>query len=402
MLALAAPAFAEPALEPAKPPAPDLRAIPSMVFVIVKGDSDACGPRCSEWIAADGAIDAGTPQRLRALLAKLHKSGKRTPPIYFYSPGGNVDASVELGRVMRAHKMKAALGRTVPQGCDPTALRDKTCDALLRSGRELTAELRTNRALCVSACVYAFIGAAEREVAPGASLGVHSMQITRTMIRKNYQGKILAMSKTKITGDAPSIREAHGRVARYAAEMGIGRELVDAAAATPFEKVRVLTRAEIVRFGIDKREFAQSGWTREANPTSGRVGLIKFMIGSDVDEPQQYRMSLMRLSCSSAKSILVQIAREQSPSAQARSVALMADGKELVLKPFGKPAVNSKGVETQVRGALAAPAYVENALKGESIEVVEEGAAPGDAKRRTALSTAGLAPLLKTLPEQCY
>jgi len=401
----AAPAAAQPALEPPKPttPAPDLRTLPPMVFVIAKGDPEACGPGCSEWIAADGVINAGTPQRLRALLAKLHKSGKRTPPIYFYSPGGNVDASLELGRVMRTHKMKAALGRTVPPGCDPAAIRDKACDALLRSHPELTAELRTYRAVCMSACVYAFIGAAEREVAPGASLGVHSMQITRTMVRRTLEGKILAMSSTKITGNAPSIREAHGRVARYAAEMGIGRELIDAAAGTPFEKVRVLTRAEIVRFGVDRREFTQSGWTREPNPASGRVGLVTFMIGPDADEPQQYRLSLMRLSCaSSAKTILVQLAREQSPFAKARSVALLAGGNELALKPIGQPTLNSKGAETQVRGALTAAAYLESALKGESIEIAEEGAAPDGAKRRTAVSIAGLASLLKTLPEQCY
>jgi hypothetical protein len=402
--ALAAPASAEPALEPPKAPtpAPDLRSIPPMVFFVAKGDADACGPGCGEWIAADGAIDGGTPQRLRALLAKLNKAGKRSLPIYFFSPGGNVTAALELGRLMRAHKMKAAIGRTIPQGCDPNAIREKACDAIMRSGRELTGELRTNRAVCVSACVYAFIGAAEREVPAGASLGVHSMQITRTTILKNQQGRVLAMSKTKITGDVPSIREAHGRVARYAAEMGIGRELVEAAAAVPFEKVRALTRAEIVRFGIDKREFAQGGWVREANATSGRVGLTKFMIGPDIDDPQQYRMSLMRLSCASPKNILVQLAREQSPFAKSRSVALIAGGNELVLKPSGKPAVNSKGVEMEVRGALAAPAWFENAAKGENIEIVEEGAASDGAKRRRALSVAGLAPLLKTLPEQCY
>ena len=210
------------------------------------------------------------------------------------------------------------------------------------------------------------------------------------------------MSSTKITGDVPDIRKAHGRVAHYAAEMGIGRELVEAAAAIPFEKVRALTRAEIVRFGIDKREFAQSGWVREANSTSGRVGLTKLMIGPDADEPQQYRMSLMRLSCASSKNILVQLAREQNPFAKSRSVALMADGNELVLKPFGKPAVNSKGVEMEVHGAQAAPAYFENAVKGASIDIVEQGAAPDGAKRRAALSVAGLAPLLKTLPEQCF
>jgi hypothetical protein len=404
ILALALPARAEPALAPAiRPtPAPDLRKIPPMVFFVAKGEGDACGVGCSEWIAAEGAIDAGTPQRLRALLAKLNKSGKRTLPVYFSSPGGNVTASLELGRLMRAHKIKAAIGRTIPQGCDPVATRDKACDAIMRSGRELTSELRTSRAVCVSACVYAFIGAAEREVPAGASLGVHSMQITRTMIRKNQEGKILSMSSTKITGDVPDIRKAHGRVAQYAAEMGIGRELVDAAAAIPFEKVRALTRAEIIRFGIDKREFAQSGWAREANPASGRVGLINFMIGPGLDEPQQYRMSLMRLSCASSKNIFVQLAREQSPFAKARSVVLMAGGNELALKPLGKPAVNSKGAEMELRGALAAPAWFENAVNGESIEIVEEGAAPDGAKRRAALSVAGLAPLLKALPEQCY
>lgn len=404
-LTLAAPACAEPALEPAKAPtpAPDLRATPPMVFFVAKGDSNACGAGCSEWIAAYGAIDGGTPARLGALLTKLNKSGKRGLPVYFYSPGGNVDAALALGRLMRAQKIKAALGRTIPQGCDPNAIREKACDAIMRSGRELAGELRTNRAVCVSACVYAFIGAAEREVAPGASLGVHSMQITRTLIRKNLEGKILAMSRTKITGDVPDIRKAHGRVAQYAAEMGIGRELVEAAAAIPFEKVRALTRAEIVRFGIDKREFVQSGWTREANPTSGRVGLIKFIVGPGIDEPQQYRMSLMRLSCAtSSKNILVQIVREQSPFAKARSVALMADANELALKPFGKPAVNSKGVEMEVRGALATPAWFENAMKGESIDIVEQGAAPDAAKRRASLSLAGLASLLKTLPENCF
>ena len=62
---------------------------------------------------------------------------------------------------------------------------------------------------------------------------------------------------------------------------------------------------------------------------------------------------------------LVQLAR--NPSAKARSAALAAVGNELLLKTRGKPAVNSTGVEMEVRGALA-----------------------------------GLAPLLKTLPEQCY
>jgi hypothetical protein len=248
-----APVEVERALEPVWRAARGERATAPMLFFLAKGNAHECGPGCDEWIAADGTIDGGTPQRLRALLAEIDKAGGRNLPVFFFSPGGSVTAAIELGRVMREHKMKAAVGRTIPHGCEPRWTREMPCEAFMRSGRELAAELRTNGAMCASACVYAFIGAAEREVAPGAGLGVHSMQVTRTMIRTNREGRIIATSHTEITGDTLSIREAHARVARYAAEMGISYELVDAAAAVPFETLRVLTRAELVRFGIDTR-----------------------------------------------------------------------------------------------------------------------------------------------------
>jgi len=406
-LCLAQPALAEPTLAPAKPtpasdpakptPAPDLRSIPPMVFFLAKGEAGACGAGCGEWIAADGAIDAGTPQRLRALLAKIHKSGKRTPPIYFFSPGGSVEAALELGRLMRANKMTAGVARTVPQGCDPKQLRDKACNAIMRSGRELDAELHVNRASCASSCVYALIGAAEREVPPGAALGVHSMQLTRTMVRMNQQGQVLLTVRTRITGNTPDIRDAHERVARYAAQMGIGRGLVDAAAAIPFQSVRVLTRGEIVRFGIDTREFAESPWARDEDKT-GRVGIVKFMVAAGAEEPGQYRTSVVRLSCLSTK-LIVQLAREQSPFERARAVVLKAGGRELVVKPFAKPVSDQKGIETDLRVALAPAGYFENAAKEDAIEMVEE--VTGGAKRSIALSTAGLSGLLAALPAEC-
>lgn len=57
-----------------------------MIFYLAKGEDDACGPGCAEWIAAEGQIEADTAQRLRALLTRL---GKRKLPIFFHSPGGN-------------------------------------------------------------------------------------------------------------------------------------------------------------------------------------------------------------------------------------------------------------------------------------------------------------------------
>ena len=55
-----------------------------IAFYLARGDADACGRGCNEWIAAEGKIDLSAAQRLRSLLAKL---GGRRPPVYFHSPG---------------------------------------------------------------------------------------------------------------------------------------------------------------------------------------------------------------------------------------------------------------------------------------------------------------------------
>src|SRR3979490_3576698 len=49
---------------------------PPVVFFLAKGEPNACGPGCQEWIAADGTFDPGADGRLRALLKKL---GGRKP-----------------------------------------------------------------------------------------------------------------------------------------------------------------------------------------------------------------------------------------------------------------------------------------------------------------------------------
>src|SRR5215831_20955411 len=68
----------EPAKSPATPQKTEpgkakLEGMPEIVFYVAKGDSNACGLGCDQWIAADGRIDAGAPQRLRRLMAKLGK-----------------------------------------------------------------------------------------------------------------------------------------------------------------------------------------------------------------------------------------------------------------------------------------------------------------------------------------
>ena len=78
---------------------------------------------------------------------------------------------------MRERRMTAGVGRTIPSSCDGKAERDAACDALKRSGREVTGELRTYQAQCNSACGFAILGAVERHISPDTFLGVHQPRL---------------------------------------------------------------------------------------------------------------------------------------------------------------------------------------------------------------------------------
>src|SRR5262249_2645211 len=56
-----------------------------LIFVVARGEPNACGRSCTEWIAAQGTFDEGAAQRFREFLAVL---AKRDLPIFFNSDGG--------------------------------------------------------------------------------------------------------------------------------------------------------------------------------------------------------------------------------------------------------------------------------------------------------------------------
>src|SRR5450432_125276 len=126
----AAAVTAEPLPEPAKAPA----AMAEIVFYLARGEADACGRGCNEWIVAEGKIDPGAAQRFRRLLAKL---GHRRLPVFFHSPGGSVAGSIELGRLIRDQKLEVSVAHTIPLRCDLDKPLEKPCEALKRSGQEL-------------------------------------------------------------------------------------------------------------------------------------------------------------------------------------------------------------------------------------------------------------------------
>src|SRR5712691_6807597 len=94
-----------PAVTPDKPAKPAAMP-PPIAFFVAKGEPDACGRDCAEWIAAEGTFDNDAPQRLRAVLGRL---GKRKLPIYFHSSGGSVAAAIAIGRLLRERGLTAGV-----------------------------------------------------------------------------------------------------------------------------------------------------------------------------------------------------------------------------------------------------------------------------------------------------
>jgi hypothetical protein len=350
------PPVAKPA-PPAKPVPP-----PPIVFFLAKGDANACGLGCSEWIAAEGTMDVGADDRLRALLKKI---GKRTLPIFFHSPGGAIPAGLGIGRILRQHAMTAGVGRTNPAGCDPKVEREPACDKLRHSGRELVAELDTTTATCNSACVIALVGATVRDVGPSVRLGIHSASIKFTLRRIDAKGHVTS-TPTQVSPKVESraLEGSYERLAAYLHEMGIAPGLLEAARKIPSQSVRYLTRDEIVAFGIDKREEIDGLWVLVEQPSGASALKI---VQLRVPAGGAFRRVLLRVSCASTGNVHFQFAHEvgsEKPSLPVR-YRLKAGTIELLLGlPVTVKATLADWLPLEVSGidlpiaALGEPAFV--------------------------------------------
>ena len=257
----------------------DLRRRP-MIFFVAKGAPNACGAGCREWIAAEGTIDPDAAQRFRDFLAALPR---RDLPVFLNSTGGSAGQSAGLGKILREHRMTAGVGRTIPEGCGNTVPVDDACRRVMQSKREHTARLLTSGARCLSACVYAIVGASVRQVARDAQLGIHSV-------------RIVPLPGRSPTLPAPKVDDIHQLLKRYLVEMGVDPALIDAAAKISHDKIRYMSRDEIARFGIETRGFYESPWMPHED-TWKQSSVLKLITQAKGADGKEYRTSNMRMLC---------------------------------------------------------------------------------------------------------
>ena len=363
-----------------------------LIFYLARGERDACGAGCSEWIAAEGQFDSGAAERLRNFLKRIPG---RNLPIYFYSPGGLTDNALAIGRLLRERGMTAGVARTTPDACKGKSV--SVCRALKQSGRVLAASWRSINAGCNSSCVYALIGAKIRHVPPGARVGVHASKVP-------YVGEHLKpIANARLASFNIELRH-------YLREMGIHDDLFGTIQKVPFEKVYILSREELARFRIDTRSFQETPWTLlEANPP-GRTSIIKLF--TQANGPRS-STGLLRLSCGGPNQISVRYVRELVSDGPARPAAGVTTWAAigLVAGPTGLTFPRDSTVSdvelvdtgrvTDARARSASAAFFDAAMRQATLDLVETDLAANVTQRVLKLSTLGLPEALAALRRTC-
>jgi hypothetical protein len=181
-------------------------------------------PACSGCITvlAQGVIGFGTPDDLEHFLDKLAPVGRVT--VEFDSPGGYALGAFGLGNLIRSRHLDTSVSRHL----EPEERQEAISE-------------------CYSACGYAFLGGRRRVVAEDASYGVHQ---ARSAVVAPWVTLL-----QPLTGGVSDLM-----ISSYIEDMGIETELLALANRYAPREMHVLSRAELVRYGVVTPPLAPDRW----------------------------------------------------------------------------------------------------------------------------------------------
>jgi len=375
------PVWAAPAVQHGRPAAENSAAIS---FYVTRGQPGACGPGCDSWIAAEGRIDNAAAARFRKFLRQL---GGRQLPIYFHSPGGNLEQALAIGAMLREKKAVARVARTVVRECGFEAQDSDVCVKLKQSGRELHGEFWTRGASCNSACPYLILGAVTREIAPDAALAVHSPKVMLSFTGGTPTREVRAQALLH------AMERSDRRVLDYLRRMGADPGLLTVARSVKFEDMHVLTREEIAAFGIDGRAQIETPWVFE-NASRGVV--YKTAIRRS-DGEVSFRTTQLRLLCIETDRFELGFQRAAPASPGFVTVAAMMGTERL---SFSYPPRKVGGQE--LWGVLVSGKQIRAAAADANVELTEGELMSGRLQyQSTKLSNEGLPAALQSLTATC-
>ncbi len=194
---------------------------------------------CELYLLARGAIDPDTPGRFQETWQFL-RARQQFPKIYFHSPGGNLQAALELGRLIRAAGLDTHVGGPYLEG----------------NGIGQPPRVLVPRAACVSACAYAFLGGVSRSLGENALFGLHQF-----------------FARDGDIGDSPT-QIMMAMLGAYLDEMGVDRRFLDFAATTVPDQIKSLPPPLARDFNVDNQRPPQSPWGLEAGPNGDLIASV--------------------------------------------------------------------------------------------------------------------------------
>jgi len=179
-----------------------------------------CAERCPNVVVADGVIEPDTPQQFVDFARAAARAQNLKSVMLINSPGGNVVASMEFGARLRQLGMAAIVASYGYDG--------------MRSGPAAGE--------CVSACVYALMGAVRRIAPEQSRVALHRMSVSYA--ETPTRGRIGSVSRRLADGRLVDI------VAKYARQMGVNPEVVRQAERGDPDHVQMLSAGEMRRWRL--------------------------------------------------------------------------------------------------------------------------------------------------------
>lgn len=225
----------------------------AMTVVIMRSAFKKCEPNCPMWIFADGRITSGTPGRFRKVLKQV---GDRKLPVLLRSPGGDVNAAMDIGRLIMAKKLDTVVADARFAKCGP---REKSCEFAKIKAPVYPGYSDMSRSYCNSACTLILAAGAKRISAPNASVGLHQIQTTwyrdRQRILETYRvvkGKKKVVSRKVVSSKRTTWTSTklpkgfRNKLVTYFKAAGINQQILDYMDKAPPGRLYFANPAELV------------------------------------------------------------------------------------------------------------------------------------------------------------
>jgi len=184
----------------------------------------------TRYILLSGAIDSDAPRRLQAVLSD---PANHFADVYLDSPGGDLLAGIELGRLLRDASARTVIGTgRMEKGSGSTS---NWVDFKSGAGR------------CYSACALAFLGGEYRWSSTGSEYGVHRFR-----------------SKSSGPNDLAIAQILSAAIGAFIRDMGVSGELFDYMSSAGSQEILIIPNSKLLELRVINNGRKEAVWSIEA------------------------------------------------------------------------------------------------------------------------------------------